>query len=128
MKKLGLLILLLAAITAGAHYSGARDFSQVSFAWKKLDNGGEWGAFFSDLVTIIKGEKLVSSQISLTANPNQIIYRWKDELGQLHFGQTPPKDVDFEVIKQGDLKLQTQKSMSKDEIDQVLKPNDKKKD
>jgi len=123
-KKLLFIIILLSLVIGGLQIFGERDFGQMTLAWDKYNNGGNIGSFFSDVVVVFKGEKVKESALPLGKYADRYMYRWKDELGQIHVSERQPNVAEFEKIRIGDLKFDIQKGMTKEEINQVLKTKD----
>lgn len=128
VKKILLLFVVLAFGIGYLQVFGHRDFSQMSLAWDNYSNGGSFSELISGIGAVISGGNVIEPDMANSKYANDVVYRWKDESGQTHLSETKPRVTHFETIRVGDLKLQTQKGLTQDEIDQALQPkNDSKK-
>ncbi|TQV76908.1 DUF4124 domain-containing protein [Aliikangiella marina] len=123
-RKFLLALVLFALIVAGLQIFGGRDFGQMSLAMDKYQSGGSFGDFFADVVTIFKGDKVKESIFPHSRYREMVMYRWKDEFGEVHVSERQPNVENYEVIRLGDMDIQIQESMSEEEIKQILKKND----
>ncbi|TQV84476.1 hypothetical protein [Aliikangiella coralliicola] len=123
-KKLIVIIILFGLVVAGLQMFGGRDFGQVSLAWDKYNHGGDISSFLSDIGTIFSGGRVNESALPMGRYADQVMYRWKDELGQIHVSERKPNVDVFEEIRLGDMKFDIQEGMSKEEIEKILKKKD----
>lgn len=124
-KKLLLIIIVFAIIIGGLQLFGGRDFGQITLAWDKYQSKGELSGFLSDVGTIFAGGKVKEGALPSSHYANQVMYRWKDELGQVHVSERKPNVANYEEIRLGDLDYQIEESMSQEEIKRLLKKDDK---
>ncbi len=127
LKKLILVLVIFIVVIAGLQLFGGRDFGQINLAWDKYQSHEELGKFLSDVGVIFSGGKVKEGALPSSRYANQIMYRWTDELGQVHVSERKPNVANYEEIKLGDLDYQIEESMSNEQIKQLLK-KDKKKD
>jgi len=120
LKKLAIILILFLLVVAGLQMFGGRDFRQVSVAWDKYQHGGTLTILAGDVVTIFAGDKVNEGDLALAKMADRLIYRWTDELGVVHNSERMPSVKNYEVIRMGDLKLETQKSLDKEEIERAL--------
>lgn len=123
-RKLLLAIVLFALIIAGLQIFGGRDFGQVSLALDKYQHGGTIGDFVSDVALIFKGGKVKENLFPHSRYREMVMYRWKDEFGEIHVSERQPNVENYEVIRLGDLDLKVQEGMSDQEIKSILKKDD----
>ncbi|MDH5434722.1 MAG: DUF4124 domain-containing protein [Gammaproteobacteria bacterium] len=120
MKKLLVFIVAIIVILSALHLSGVRDLGQLSLAWDKKQQGGSFSGFLSDVGMFIRGEKVRESLLPPSEYVEKAMYRWTDENGQVHVSEIKPEVENFEIIKMGELKYQTQEGMSQEEIDAAI--------
>jgi hypothetical protein len=120
MKKIGIIIVLLAIVAGASHYFGARDLSQIALAMDKYGDGGKLTTFFSDIVVILEGGRVKEAGLP-PGFADKTMYRWTDEFGQLHLSEKKPDVEKYQEIKFGDLKLQIQPGMTPQEVEAILK-------
>ncbi len=121
LKKFLIIIIIIGLSLFALGKYGGRDFSQISFAWDKYQHSGEIGGFFSDLGVILQGGYVKAP--SLPFDAEKFIYRWTDEQGQLRISENRPDVANYEKIKIGDMKFESQKAMTKEEIESILNKN-----
>ena len=127
LKKFVFILIVFVAIVAGLQLFGDRDFAQVSIAWDKYQHGGNISSLSSDVVDIFAGNKINQGGLDSAKMAERLIYRWTDDQGVVHNSERMPKVANYEVIRMGDLKMETRKAMDKEEIDRALqkeKPKD----
>ena len=122
-KKFLFILFVFALVIAGLQLFGGRDFSQITVAWEKYRYGGTLGELVSDVGSIFAGEKLNQGGLATAKLANRIIYRWTDEHGVVHHSERMPTGYEYETIRMGDVSIDVQKSMDKEEIDSALKGN-----
>ena len=120
IKKLLLIIVILAIVMTGLQLFGGRDFTQMGTAWDKYASGGDLGSFMSDVGSIFSGGKINESVFPDSKYNELIMYRWKDELGEVHVSERKPNIDNYEEIRLGDMKFQIQEGMTEEEIKAVL--------
>jgi len=120
MRKLLIVIVVFVVVIAGLQVFGGRDFKQTSKAWDNYAQHGEIGTFIGDIVTIFKGGKVKDSIFPESRYAEMIMYRWVDELGEVHVSERKPDVENYEEIRLGDLSFQIEKGMSQEEIKAVL--------
>ncbi len=121
MKKLKLALFLLFASMIVLELFFDRDFAQIKQAVNKYRQpSGSFGQLTTDIKTIFAGGQISLGGIAIDQFKDRLIYVWTDSDGILHNSETMPKVKDFKVIKMGDLKLNSQKAMSKEEIEALL--------
>ena len=120
-RKLLIALVLFVLIVAGLQMFGGRDFGQVGLAMDKYQDGGSFGDFVSDVAVIFKGGKVKESIFPHSRYREMVMYRWKDEFGEVHVSERQPEVENFEVIRLGDLNIPIQESMSEEEIKKILK-------
>lgn len=125
-KRLLIIIFVLIAILVALQLFGGRDFTQVELAMDKYNNGGELSSLVNDITTIFKGGKVKESLYPNSRYEKMVMYRWVDELGEVHVSERKPKTGKYEEIKLGDLKFSIEEGMSEEQIKQVLKLPKKK--
>ncbi len=120
-KKFLIAIVLFVVILVGLQFFGGRDFTQVPTAWEKYRHGGDIGSFTTDLGIIFSGEKISEGGLATAKLAERLIYKWTDENGVVQHSERMPNVDNYEVIKMGDVSIETQKSLDKEEIDRALK-------
>lgn len=121
MKRLIFIFILFLLTVAGLQLFGDRDFTQVSFAWDKYQNGGTISSFSSDIGDIFAGKTINQGGLATAKMSEHVIYRWTDEFGIVHNSERMPKVGKYEVIRMGDLKIVTQEALDEEEIKKALK-------
>ena len=121
LRKLLLVLLVFGLVVGGLQLFGGRDFSQLGLAFEKHQKGTEFGVLVSDILTIFQGGRVKEPNFLTGKYANQVMYRWKDELGQIHVSERQPDGFDFETINMGDLKFDVQAGLSREEIEKILK-------
>ena len=119
-RKLLIIIVVFLLVVAGLQIFGGRDFGQMSLAWDKYRSQGEIGEFMSDIGIMFRGGKVKESVFPNSRYAKMIMYRWKDELGEVHVSERKPEVEVYEEIRLGDMQFQIEEGMSKEEIKQVL--------
>lgn len=120
IKKAGFITLLLIILASALQLSGYRDFSQFSLAGKKYQQSNNLDVLVEDILRVIQGKRVREGNRLLGQYADQVIYRWKDELGQMHVSERRPDVAEFEIIRLGDLKFKLQEGMSEEEIKQAF--------
>ncbi len=123
LKKFIIILVLFFLIVVGLQTFGGRDFGQVSIAWDKYQHGGDISSLSKDIVIIFAGDKVNQGGLDSAKMADRLIYRWTDEFGVVHNSERMPKVKNYEVIRMGDLKMETQQAMDKEEIKQALDDN-----
>ena len=123
LKKFIIILVLFFIVVAGLQIFGSRDFGQISIAWDKYQHGGDLTGLAGDIVIIFAGDKVNQGGLASAKMADRLIYRWTDENGIVHNSERMPKVDNYEVIRMGDLKMETQKAMNKEEIKEALKDN-----
>ncbi len=123
-RKFLIALVLFILIVGGLQIFGGRDFGQVGLALDKYQSGGSFGDFVSDVGVIFKGGKVKESLYLSSRYRDKVMYRWKDEFGEVHVSERQPNVENFEVIRLGDLNMPMQEAMSEEEIKQILKKDD----
>jgi hypothetical protein len=121
MKRLLFVFILFLLTVAGLQLFGDRDFSQVSIAWDKYQYGGTISSFSSDIGDIFAGKTINQGGLATAKMSEHVIYRWTDEFGVVHNSERMPKVGKYEVIRMGDLKIETQEALEEEEIKKALK-------
>jgi hypothetical protein len=119
-KKFIIAIIVFSLIIAGLQLFGGRDFTQVSIAWDKYQHGGDISSFSKDLGIIFSGKKISQGGLATAKLAERLIYKWTDENGIVQHSERKPNVDDYEVIKMGDVTVETQKSLDKEEIEKAL--------
>ena len=119
-KKFIIILVLFCIVLAGLQLFGGRDFGQVNDAWDKYQYSEDLSGFVKDLGIIFSGEKINQGGLDVARLANRVMYRWTDEYGTVHNSERMPKVGKFEVIKMGDIKIDTQKALDKEEIKRAL--------
>lgn len=122
-KKFVLILILFFVVVAGLQLFGGRDFGQVSVAWEKYQYGGDLAGLSEDIMIIFAGDKVNQGGLESAKTAERMMYRWTDELGVVHVSERMPKSGDYEVIRMGDLQIETQKALDKEEIKKALNDN-----
>ena len=120
MKRLIFIFILFLLTIAGLQLFGDRDFSQVPIAWDKYQYGGTVSSFSSDIGDIFAGKTISQGGLATAKMSEHIIYRWTDEFGTVHNSERMPKVEKYEVIRMGDLKIETQEALDDEEIKAAL--------
>lgn len=120
LKKFIIILVLFSLILVGLQFFGGRDFTQVPTAWDKYRHGGDLTSLTKDIGIIFSGEKISVGGLATAKLANRVIYRWTDEQGVVHNSERMPSVEDYEVIRMGDLKMETQKALDKEEIKKAL--------
>jgi len=123
LKKFVVILILFIVIVAGLQMFGGRDFGQVSVAWEKYQYGGNLSNLSEDIMVIFAGDKINQGGLESARTAERMMYRWTDEKGLVHVSERMPKDGEFEVIRMGDLKIETQKALDEEEINKALNNN-----
>lgn len=123
LKKFIVILILFFIIVAGLQIFGGRDFGQVTVAWEKYQYGGTIGDLVSDVGIIFAGDKIKQGGLATSKLANRIIYRWTDENGVVHHSERMPTGVKYETIKMGDVSIEVQESLDKEEIEGALNGN-----
>jgi len=124
IRKFIVILIVLAVLMGGLQLFGGRDFGQMTLAWDKYSYGGTLGSFLKDVGVIFKGGKIKESLLPLGKYAEQVMYRWKDEFGQLHVSERQPDVEEYETIRIGDLEFQVEEGLSEEEIKAALKKKD----
>lgn len=119
-KKIIIILTIFALLIAGLQLFGGRDFKQVNLAWNKYSHGGTIGSLSSDVIAIFLGERIKRGDLDVKLMANRLVYRWTDEYGVVHNSDRMPKVEDYEVIRIGDMTMETQEAMSREDIDKLL--------
>ena len=120
-KKFIIIIVLFCIVVAGLKLFGGRDFRQVSVAWDKYQYNEDLTGLIKDIGVIFSGDKVSRGGLDVAILAERTIYKWTDEFGTVHHSERMPKGVDYEEIRMGDIKIETQKAMDKEEIKRALK-------
>lgn len=121
LKKFIIILVLFSLVLVGLQLFGGRDFTQITIAWDKYQHGGDIGSLTSDVGIIFSGEKVSEAGLATAKLADRLIYRWTDEQGIVHNSERKPVGVtEYEVIRMGDLKIETQEALSKEEIERQL--------
>ena len=120
-KKFIIAVIVFALIVVGLQLFGGRDFTQVPTAWDKYRHGGDIGSLTKDIGIIFSGDKISVGGLATAKLAERLIYRWTDEDGVVQHSERMPNVDNYEVIKMGDITVETQKSLNKEEIDKALK-------
>lgn len=123
LKRFVVILILFVVIVAGLQLFGGRDFGQVSVAWEKYQYGGDLGSLSKDIIIIFAGDKINQGGLESAKTAERMMYRWTDEKGVVHVSERMPKEGEFEVIRMGDLKIETQKALDEEEIKKALNDN-----
>jgi len=121
MKRLIFIFILFVLTVAGLQLFSDRDFSQVPIAWDKYQHGGTIFSFSSDIGDIFAGKTINQGGLAVAKMSEHIIYRWTDEVGVVHHSERMPKVEKYEMIRMGDLKIETQEALDEEEIKNALK-------
>jgi hypothetical protein len=122
-KKFIVILVLFILVIAGLQLFGGRDFGQVNVAWKKYQYGGDLGSLSEDIGSIFAGDKVNQGGLESARMAERLMYRWTDDKGVVHMSERMPKDGKYEVIRMGDLKIETQKALDEEEIKKALNDN-----
>ena len=120
LKKFIIILVLFSLVLVGLQFFGGRDFTQVPTAWDKYRHGGDLTSLTKDIGIIFSGEKISVGGLATAKLANRVIYRWTDEQGVVHNSERMPSVENYEVIRMGDLKMETQKALDKEEIKKAL--------
>ena len=123
LKKFVVILILFVLVVAGLQMFGGRDFGQVSVAWEKYQYSGSLGSLSEDIVIIFGGDKINQGGLESAKTAERMMYRWTDENGLVHVSERMPKQGEYEVIRMGDLQIETQKALDKEEIKKALNDN-----
>ena len=121
MKRLIFIFIVFLLTVAGLQLFGDRDFTQVTIAWDKYQYGGTISSFSSDIGDIFAGKTINQGGLAIAKMSEHVIYRWTDEFGVVHNSERMPKVGKYEVIRMGDLKIETQEALEEEEIKKALK-------
>ncbi len=108
-------------VVAGLQLFADRDFSQLSIAVDKYQHGGNISTLLSDTGEIFAGKTVNKGGLATAKMAEHFIYRWTDEQGTVHLTERAPKDRKYEVMKMGDMSIETQKALDEEEIKKALK-------
>lgn len=106
---------------AGLQLFGGRDFSQISAALQKYQHGGTLEILTDDIGRIFVGQTISRGGIAMAELANRVVYRWVDDKGVVQHSERMPNVEKYEVIRMGDLELETQKALDEEEIKKALK-------
>jgi hypothetical protein len=121
IKKFIVILVLFCVVLVGLQLFGGRDFTQITIAWDKYQHGGDLGGLTTDVGVIFSGEKVSESGLATAKLADRLIYRWTDKQGTVHNSERLPAGIsDYQVIRMGDLTIETQKAMTKEEIEAQL--------
>lgn len=120
-KKFLIAIVIFSVIVLGLQLFGGRDFTQVTTAWDKYRHGGDIGSLTQDIGIIFSGDRISEGGLATAKLAERLIYKWTDENGVVQHSERKPNVDNYEVIKMGDVTVETQKSLDKEEIEQALK-------
>jgi len=110
-------------VVAGLQLFGGRDFGQVSVAWEKYQYSDDLGSLSEDIVIIFAGDKVNQGGLESARTAERLMYRWTDDKGVVHMSERMPKQGEYEVIRMGDLRMETQEALDKEEINKALNDN-----
>ncbi len=123
LKKIVVILILFVLIVAGLQMFGGRNFGQVSVAWEKYQYGGTLGSLSEDILIIFAGDKINQGGLESAKTAERMMYRWTDDKGGVHVSERMPKQGKYEVIRMGDMQMETQKALDKEEIKKALNDN-----
>ena len=123
LKKFILILILFMVLVAGLQLFGGRDFGQVSVAWEKYQYDGDINSLSEDIVIIFAGDKVNQGGLESARTAERLMYRWTDDKGVVHMSERMPKQGEYEVIRMGELKMETQEALDKEEINKALNEN-----
>lgn len=118
-----MILILFVLVVAGLQMFGGRDFGQASIAWEKYQYGGDLGSLSEDIMIIFAGDKINQGGLESARTAERMMYRWTDEKGVVHVSERMPKKGEYEVIRMGDLRIETQKALDEEEIKKALNDN-----
>ena len=121
LKKFIVVIVIFGLVVVGLQLFGGRDFGQVPTAWEKYRHGGDLVSLGNDIGIIFAGDKISVGGLATAKLAERLIYRWTDEQGVVHNSERMPNVENYEVIRMGDIKIETQKALDKEEIKKALK-------
>lgn len=120
LKKFVIILVLFLVVVAGLQLFGGRDFSQLSIAWDKYQHGSDVTRLVGDVGIIFAGDEVSVAGLATAKMAERLIYRWTDKNGVVHNSERMPNVENYEVIRMGDLKIETQKAMDEEEIKRAL--------
>ncbi len=121
LKKIRLVFIVLTLVIIGLQMFGDRDFSQLTIAVDKFNHGQSFSELIDDISLIFAGESINQGGLDSAKMADRIIYRWTDAEGIVHNSERMPKVEKFEAIRLGDLKIETQEALGKEEIKKALR-------
>lgn len=119
-KKFIIILVLFFLIIAGLQLLGGRDFAQLGDAWDKYQYNDDLSELVKDIGVIFSGEKINQGGLDVARQANRVMYRWTDEYGTVHNSERMPKVEKYEVIRMGDIRIETQKALDKEAIKKAL--------
>ncbi len=123
-KKMAVLLLIAGLVLGYFQLYTARDFGQLGLVWSKYTKAGNLNQLFDDISIVFAGGRVKEPTISNSKYSDKVVYRWKDKSGLVHVSEAKPAVDNYETIRVGDLKITTQKGLTKEEIDSALQQED----
>ena len=119
-KKFIVILILFSVVVAGLQLFGGRDFTQVPTAWDKYQHGGGFTNLIKDVGIIFSGDEISVGGLATAKLADRLIYRWTDENGIVHNSERMPNVEKYEVIRMGDITVETQEALDEEEIKKAL--------
>lgn len=124
MKKLLIFLAIIIAIVIRAAMIEHNYPEQWPTVWKNFKDTESVTNLLTETVAVFRGERVKRVAMSIR-EMNTIVYRWKDERGEVHLSYQKPTGVDnVEEIRLGDLNYQIESSLSEEEKALLLKKKD----
>ena len=120
MKKLALILIVIALYFGYLEIWGGRDFAQISTAVEKYNYSDNYDVLLDDISLIYSGGKVSLGGLATAQMADRVYYKWIDENGVLHHSERRPNVKKYETIRMGDLSIEIQESLSQEEINKTL--------
>ncbi len=124
MKKLLIILAIIMAVVIRAAMIEHKHPEQWSIVWQNFKDTESVVTLLKETVDVFRGERVKRVAMSIR-EMNTIVYRWKDDRGEIHISYQKPTGVDnVEEIRLGDLNYQIETSLSEEEKALLLKKKD----
>ncbi|WP_196139919.1 DUF4124 domain-containing protein [Aliikangiella sp. G2MR2-5] len=120
IKRLLLILVLMALILLGLQLFGGRDFTQIGYALEKYQAKENFSVLMDDIGDIFMGRQVSQAEFYTGKHAQQKVYQWVDENGEVHYSERPPEAGQYITLEMNDLIVQVQKTLTRDDIKEVI--------